>query len=71
MWNNVVVVYIFVKCASKTGGRGVDIVMVGWNNDVVVHRNLERCEERCVTWNCCNGTFGDLRQKGWFELGLV
>jgi hypothetical protein len=46
MWNNVVVVYIFVKCASKTVGRGVDIVMVGWNNDVVVHRNFERGEER-------------------------
>jgi hypothetical protein len=29
MWNNVVVVYLFVKCASKTGGRGVDILMVG------------------------------------------
>ena len=54
MWNNVVVVYLFVKCASKTGGRGVDILMVGGKNEnyVVVHRNLERCEERCVTWNC-------------------
>ncbi len=28
MWNNVVVVYLFVKCASKTGGRGADILMV-------------------------------------------
>ncbi len=29
MWNNVVVVYLFVKCASKIGGRGVGILMVG------------------------------------------
>ncbi len=29
MWNNVVVVYLFVKCASKIGGRGVDVLMVG------------------------------------------
>jgi hypothetical protein len=32
MWNNVVVVYLFVNCASKIGGRGVDTLMVGGKN---------------------------------------